>query len=54
MAIVRLQLLDAFLVHLRDRAVIAGEYDYQDWTGRVIGETMDFSIDAGQGEIRRG
>ncbi len=54
MAIVGLQLLDAFLVHLRDRAVIAGEYDDQDRTGRVIGETMDLSIHAGQGEIRRG
>src|ERR1700732_4834734 len=50
-AVVRLQLLDAFLVHWRDRTVMAGEYDAQDRTGRVIGKPMDFSIHAGQGKI---
>src|SRR5258708_21337453 len=53
MAIVRFQLLDALLIHLRDRAVIAREYYDQYRTGRVIGETMDLSIHSGQGEIRR-
>jgi hypothetical protein len=53
MAIVRLQLLDALLIHLRDRAMVAGEYYNQYGTGRVISETMDLSIHAGQGEIRR-
>jgi len=33
--------------------MIAGEYYDQYRTGRVIGETMDLSIYAGQGEIRR-
>src|SRR6266851_3168750 len=48
MAIVRLQLLDALLMHLRDWAVIAGEYYDQHRTGRVIGETTDFPSTPGK------
>jgi hypothetical protein len=48
MAIVRLQLLDALVMHLRDWAVIAGEYYDQHRTGRVIGETTDFPSTPGK------
>src|ERR1700757_321842 len=39
------QLGKALLVHLRDRAMIAGEDDHQDSTGRVVREPMYRSVD---------
>jgi len=39
---------------LRDRAVIAGEDYDQDGAGRVVGEFVNRSVDAGEFEIGRG
>src|SRR5258708_38914405 len=50
--IVGLQLLNALLVHLRNRTVIAGENDDQNRRGRVVGKRVSLSIYTGQRKIR--
>ena len=51
-AVVVSELLDALLVHLRDRAMVACENDDEDGARRIIGERMHFAIDTREREIR--
>ena len=48
------ELLDALLVHLGDRTVIAGEDDGEDGAGGVVGEGVGVAVDAGEREIGSG
>ena len=48
------ELRDAALVHLRDGTMIAGEDHDEHGAGRVVGELVNRSIDAGKFEVWRG
>ena len=51
--IVRRQLRDTPLIHLRDRTMVAGKHDYQDLAGGIVGELVNRSVDAGKFKVRR-